>query len=67
VASKRAKRRPSRPSFKLPDSFKDRTTKSGFPTKPKGTGGVRGVRPGDTAPRKVLGDKFFKLLKKKKK
>jgi len=59
VASKRAKRRPSRPSFKLPDSFKDRTTKSGFPTKPKGKkGGVKGVRPGDNFSKEsVLGKK----------
>ena len=39
MAGHKAKKRPSRPSFKLPDSFKDRTTKSGGTKIKKRAGG----------------------------
>ena len=58
MAKNKAKKRPSRPKFKLPDSFKDRTTKSGGKTggkKPKRTGGVKGFRPGDTSKKAIFG------------
>ena len=58
--AKKSKKRPSRPTFKLPDSFKDRSTKSGSKTikgkSPKKTG-VRGFRPGDTSKKAVFGIK----------
>jgi len=63
---KKAKKRPSRPSFKLPDSFKDRTTKGGSKTKSKGknTGGFKGVMPGDNfSEQSVLGSKKRKKKK----
>jgi len=61
MAGHKAKKRPARPSFKLPDSFKDRTTKSGSKTK------IKTKKGGKTPVPKIYLDVPTVLGKKKKK